>query len=279
MELIDAVVVVTGGGSGIGAALAAAASEAGARHVVVADRDGGAASSVASAIGGSAATVDVRDGAAIAELVRATESSHGAIDLFCSNAGFVTQGGVEESDEILQALWEVHVLAHVHAARAVLPSMIDRGRGYLLNTASAAGLLTQVGSMGYTITKHAAVALAEWLAITHHHQGIRVSVLCPQAVRTNITANSPDARVADPSGPGPLGVPSSDAVLEADDVARECLHAIAAERFWVLPHPEVATYVMQKAGDIDRWLAGMRRFQARLYGDGELPGDRLMSGA
>ena len=130
----------------------------------------------------------------------------GPIDLFCSNAGFVTQGGVEESDEVLQALWEVHVLAHVHAARAVLPSMIAQGEGYLLNTASAAGLLTQVGSMGYTITKHAAVALAEWLAITHHHQGIRVSVLCPQAVRTNITANSPDARVADPSVDDPLGV-------------------------------------------------------------------------
>jgi NAD(P)-dependent dehydrogenase (short-subunit alcohol dehydrogenase family) len=190
----------------------------------------------------------------------------------------VTQGGVEEPDEILQALWEVHVLAHVHAARAVLPSMIARGDGYLLNTASAAGLLTQVGSMGYTITKHAAVALAEWLAVTHHHQGIRVAVVCPQAVRTNITANSPDARVADPSSDGPLGVASSDGVLEADDVARECIEAIAAERFWVLPHPEVARYVAQKADDIDRWLGGMRRYQARLYGDRPLPGDRLVSG-
>jgi NAD(P)-dependent dehydrogenase (short-subunit alcohol dehydrogenase family) len=279
MDLADRIVVVTGGGSGIGAALASAATAAGARHVVVADRDGHAAASVAASIDGTAATVDVRDEAAIVELVRTTESAHGPIDLFCSNAGFVTQGGVEESDEILQALWEVHVLAHVHAARAVLPSMIARGQGYLLNTASAAGLLTQVGSMGYTITKHAAVALAEWLAITHHHQGIRVSVLCPQAVRTNITANSPDARVAGPGAHGPLGVPSGDAVLEADDVARQCIEAIAAERFWVLPHPEVARYVAQKADDIDRWLAGMRRFQARLYGDGELPGDRLVSGS
>jgi len=278
MELVDTVVVVTGGGSGIGAALARAASAAGARHVVVADRDGGAAASVAASIGGVAATVDVRDEAAIVDLVRSTESTHGAIDLFCSNAGFVTQGGVEEADEVLQALWEVHVLAHVHAARAVLPSMISRGRGYLLNTASAAGLLTQLGSMGYTITKHAAVALAEWLAITHHHQGIRVSVLCPQAVRTNITANSPDARVADPSSRDPLGVSSSDAVLEADDVARACVEAIAAERFWVLPHPEVARYVTQKAADIDRWLAGMRRFQASLYGDRPLPGDWLVPG-
>jgi NAD(P)-dependent dehydrogenase (short-subunit alcohol dehydrogenase family) len=278
MELVDRVVVVTGGGSGIGAALARAAAAAGARHVVVADRDGDAAESVAASIGGATATIDVRDEAAIIELVRATESAHGAIDLFCSNAGFVTQGGVEEPDEILQAMWEVHVLAHVHAARAVLPSMITRGEGYLLNTASAAGLLTQVGSMGYTITKHAAVALAEWLAVTHHHQGIRVSVLCPQAVRTNIVANSPDAGVADPSSDDPLGVAASDGVLEADDVARECIEAIAAERFWVLPHPEVAGYVAQKADDIDRWLAGMRRYQARLYGDRPLPGDRLLSG-
>ncbi len=275
MDLADAVVVVTGGGSGIGAALAKATTDAGARHVVVADRDGDAAASVAASLGGTAATLDVRDAEALTDLVRTTESTHGAIDLFCSNAGFVTQGGVEESDETLQALWEVHVMAHVHAARAVLPSMIARGRGYLLNTASAAGLLTQVGSMGYTITKHAAVALAEWLAVTHHHQGIRVSVLCPQAVRTNITANSPDTRVADPLADGPLGVSADTAVLEADDVARDCIDAIAAERFWVLPHPEVARYVVQKADDIDRWLAGMRRYQAGLYGDRPLPGDRL----
>jgi NAD(P)-dependent dehydrogenase (short-subunit alcohol dehydrogenase family) len=278
MDLGDKVVVVTGGGSGIGAALAEAADEAGARHVVVADLDGEAAGAVADSVGGTAATLDVRDEAALAELVRSTELAHGGIDLFCSNAGFVTQGGVEEPDEVLQALWEVHVLAHVHAARAVLPSMIERGEGYLLNTASAAGLLTQVGSMGYTITKHAAVALAEWLAITHHHQGIRVSVLCPQAVRTNITANSPDPAVANPTADGPLGVSSADAVLEADDVARQCVEAIGEERFWVLPHPEVATYVAQKADDIDRWLAGMRRFQARLYGDAPLPGDRIVSG-
>jgi NAD(P)-dependent dehydrogenase (short-subunit alcohol dehydrogenase family) len=276
MELLDRVVVITGGGSGIGAALAAAAARAGARHVVVADLDGAAASSVAGSIGGTGVQIDVRDEAAMVDLVAATEAAHGRIDLFCSNAGFVTQGGVEEPDDVLQALWEVHVLAHVHAARAVLPSMIDRGEGYLLNTASAAGLLTQVGSLGYTITKHAAVALAEWLAITHHHQGIRVSVLCPQAVRTNITANSPDTRVADASVDEPLGVAASDGVLEADEVARQSLDAVAAERFWVLPHPEVAGYVAQKADDIDRWLAGMRRYQARLYGDRPLPGDWLV---
>jgi NAD(P)-dependent dehydrogenase (short-subunit alcohol dehydrogenase family) len=273
MDLADRVVVVTGGASGIGAALARAASKSGARHVVVADRDGDAAEPVATSVGGTAATLDVRDEAAIVELVRATESAHGPIDVFCSNAGFVTQGGVEEPDVILQALWEVHVLAHVHAARAVLPSMIARGEGYLLNTASAAGLLTQVGSLGYTITKHAAVALAEWLAITHHHQGIRVSVLCPQAVRTNIVANSPSyQRGSEEAG---LGVAAADGILEADAVAALCLEAIAAERFLVLPHQEVASYVERKADDIDRWLAGMRRFQDKLYGEGPLPGDAM----
>lgn len=282
MELSDEVVVVTGAGSGIGAALAVAASQAGARHVVVSDRDGAAAEAVAASIGGgagasvSAATVDVRDGAAIEQVVRATEADHGPIGLFCSNAGFVTQGGVETTDEELQALWEVHVLAHVHAARAVLPSMVERGRGYLLNTASAAGLLTQVGSLGYTVTKHAAVALAEWLAITHHHQGIGVSVLCPQAVRTSITENSPDERVV--RGEGPLGVAPADAVLEADAVARQCIEAVAEERFWVLPHPEVADHVARKADDVDRWLAGMRRYQDRLYGDEPRPGDWLLAG-
>jgi len=244
----------------------------------VADLDGDAARAVADSIGGTAATLDVRDDAALAALVHGTEAAHGGIDLFCSNAGFVTQGGVDEPDELLQAMWEVHVLAHVHAARAVLPGMIARGDGYLLNTASAAGLLTQVGSMGYTITKHAAVALAEWLAITHHHQGIRVSVLCPQAVRTNIHANSPDAAVAELPEDDPFGVSAADAVLEADEVARTCLEAIADERFWVLPHPEVAGRVARKADDIDRWLSGMRRYQARIYGDRPLPGDLLVAG-
>jgi NAD(P)-dependent dehydrogenase (short-subunit alcohol dehydrogenase family) len=271
MELNGRVVVITGGGSGIGEALARAAAEVGARHVVVADLHGDQARRVADDIGGTGVELDVRDQAAIAEVVRATEESHGPIDCFVSNAGFVTSAGIEESDEILQAMWEVHVLSHLYAARAVLPSMIARGEGYLLNTASAAGLLTQIGSVGYTITKHAAVALAEWLAITHHHQGIRVSVLCPQAVATNIVANSPTRSEEDES----LGVASADGVLEAADVAGVCLEALRDERFWVLPHPQVAEYVKRKGDDIERWLAGMRRFQDRLYGGGPLPGDAI----
>ena len=160
MDLADRVVVVTGGGSGIGEAICQAAHEVGARHVVVADLAEAEARRVAESIGGTGVGLDVRDEQAIIDLVEATQDAHGPIDLFCSNAGFVTRGGVEESNEVMQAMWEVHVLSHLYAARAVLPSMIARGEGYLLNTASAAGLLTQIGSVAYTVTKHAAVALA-----------------------------------------------------------------------------------------------------------------------
>ncbi len=276
MELNDRVVVVTGGGSGIGEAIAVAAKDAGARHVVVADLDGAHAERVAALVGGTGVAVDVRDEAAIVRLVDETLTAHGPIDLFVSNAGFVTAAGLEDSNAAIQRMWEVHCMAHIYAARAVLPSMIARGEGYLLNTASAAGLLTQIGSMSYSITKAAAVSLAEWLAVTHHHQGIRVSVLCPQAVATNIIVNSPDFtgdRAAEPPMGG--GVASGDGVLSPAEVAQMCLDAIRDERFLVLPHPEVATYVERKATDRDRWLAGMRRFQSALHPDGVLPGDAI----
>jgi len=275
MELNDRVVVITGGGSGIGEALAHAAHAAGARHVVVADLNGAEAQRVAGEIGGTGAEIDVRDETAIQRLVDDTQSAHGPIDLFVSNAGYVTSAGLEDPNESIQNMWEVHCMAHIYAARAVIPSMIARGEGYLLNTASAAGLLTQIGSMSYSITKAAAVSLGEWLSVTHHHQGIRVSVLCPQAVRTNIIVNSPDNRdrVDDDGWEG--GVASGDGVLEPADVAQLCLEAIRDERFLVLPHAKVATYVERKATDRDRWLAGMRRFQSALHPDGVLPGDAM----
>ena len=275
MELNDRVVVITGGGSGIGEALARAANDAGARHVVVADLNGAEAERVANDIGGTGIEIDVRDEAAIQRLVDDTQNAHGPIDLFVSNAGYVTSAGLEDPNESIQNMWDVHCMAHIYAARAVVPSMIARGEGYLLNTASAAGLLTQIGSMSYSITKAAAVSLGEWLSITHHHQGIRVSVLCPQAVRTNIIANSPDhrERADDDSWEG--SVASGDGVLEPADVAQMCLEAIREERFLVLPHAEVATYVERKATDRDRWLAGMRRFQSALHPDGVLPGDAM----
>ena len=278
MELNDRVVVVTGGGSGIGEAIAVAAKAAGARHVVVADLDAAQAARVAALVDGTGVGIDVRDEAAIQRLVDDTLAAHGPIDLFVSNAGFVTSAGLEDSNAAIQRMWEVHCMAHIYAARAVLPSMIARGEGYLLNTASAAGLLTQIGSMSYSITKAAAISLAEWLAVTHHHQGIRVSVLCPQAVRTNIVVNSPDFQgVSQEAGASIIdgGVAAGGGVLEPADVAAMCLEAIREDRFLVLPHPEVATYVQRKAVDRDRWLAGMRRFQTALHPDGNLPGDAI----
>ncbi len=274
MELNNKVVVVTGGGSGIGEAIARAAAAAGARHVVVADLNGTEANRVAADIGGTGVAIDVRDEAAIQRMVDETENAHGPIGLFVSNAGYVTSAGLEDPNESIQAMWEVHCMAHIYAARAVVPSMIAQGEGYLLNTASAAGLLTQIGSMSYSITKAAAVSLAEWLSVSHHHQGIRVSVLCPQAVRTNIVTNSPD-NVEGLERELDGGVAGGDGVLEPTDVAQLCLEAIRNERFLVLPHPEVAMYAERKATDRDRWLAGMRRFQTALYPDGPLPGDAI----
>ena len=274
MELNNRVVVVTGGGSGIGEALARAAHAEGARHVVVADLDGDEARRVADDIGGTAAAIDVGDEQAIVALVGSTEAAHGPIDVFVSNAGFVTVAGLEDSNEAIQKMWDVHCMAHIYAARAVVPSMIANGGGYLLNTASAAGLLTQIGSLAYSVTKAAAVSIGEWLAITHHHQGIRVSVLCPQAVRTNIVRNSPD-NVDGDAGDFEGGVASGDGVVEPDDVARLCLDAMRDERFLVLPHPDVAVYAERKGADRDRWLAGMRRFQSALHPDGPLPGDAM----
>ncbi len=276
-RLNEGAAIITGGGSGIGEALAHAAAAGGARHVVVADLDGDGAARVAADIGGTAAQIDVRDDAAIIDLVERTLDAHGPIGLFASNAGYVTTAGLEDPNERIQAMWEVHVMSHIYAARAVVPSMAANGGGYLLNTASAAGLLTQLGSMSYSITKSAAVSLAEWLAITHYHQGIRVSVLCPQAVRTNIIANSPDQDRSDLGGDDwEGGVASGDGVLEPADVAQACFEAMAEERFWVLPHEQVATYVERKATDVDRWLSGMRRFQDALYADGPLPGDAIV---
>ena len=284
MELNDRVIIITGGGSGIGEALAPAAHREGARHVVVADLDGDAAERVAAEVGGTGVAIDVRDEAAIIAMIEATESAHGPIDVFVSNAGYVTVGGLEDSNERIDHMWDVHVMSHIYAARAVLPSMIARGEGYLLSTASAAGLLTQIGSLAYSITKSAAVSLAEWLAVSHHHQGIGVSVLCPQAVATNIVANSPDLGAGSDEGGSDIGdepedfeggVASGDGVISSADVAQACIDAIRVGRFHVLPHPEVQTYMERKATDVDRWLSGMRRFQGVLANGAPLPGDAI----
>ena len=193
MDIANRIMVVTGGASGIGKALAEAFHREGARHVVIADRDEAGVKAVAEALGGTGIGLDVADEDAVRDLVQAVTSNIGPIDLFMSNAGYVTFGGLEVPNQEINDMWDVHVMSHVYAARAVLPSMIERGEGYIMSTASAAGLLTQLGSLAYSLTKHAAVALAEWIAITHGDQGIRVSVHCPQAVKTNIGANSPTA--------------------------------------------------------------------------------------
>ena len=275
MELENRVVVVTGGGSGIGEAIARAAVREKARHVVVADLDGDDARRVAADVGGSAVEIDVGDESAIQRLVADTEDEHGPIGLFVSNAGFVTVAGLEDSNEAIQKMWDVHCMAHIYAARAVIPSMIAQGEGYLLNTASAAGLLSQIGSLAYSVTKAAAVAIGEWISISHHHQGIGVSVLCPQAVATNIVRNSPDWDGAEDVREMEGGVAAGDGVLQPSEVADLCIEAVRDGRFLVLPHPEVAVYAERKGADRDRWLAGMRRFQSALYPDGDLPGDKL----
>ncbi len=258
MDVREKVVVVTGGGNGIGRALCRAFAQAGARAIVVADLDAQAAAAVAQEIGARAAAVDVRSERAMRQLVDDTIDRDGPIDLFCSNAGIETGGTENASDADWERIWQVNVLAHVYAARAVLPGMLARGEGYLLNTASAAGLLTQITSAPYTTTKFAALGFAEWLAINYGDLGIKVSCLCPLGVNTNMIHAVDD----------PMAVFLRNGALEPEEVAKCVLQALAEERFLILPHAEVAEYVQRKAQDHQRWLKGMRRLAAGLYGRG-----------
>jgi NAD(P)-dependent dehydrogenase (short-subunit alcohol dehydrogenase family) len=257
MNLSDKVVVVTGAASGIGAALARRFADEGARAVVVADLDGPGAQAVAQTIGGRALGVgcDVADESQVADLVSRAQAAFGPIDLFCANAGVAI--GTDESSP--DAEWDlalaVNVRAHVYAARALLPGWLERGDGYFLATASAAGLLTQIGSAPYAVSKHAAVAFAEWLSITYGDRGIRASCLCPMGVRTPMTAG--DGLATDI-------VATAGTMLEPEQVAAAVVEGLRAERFLILPHPEVQTFFARKADDYDRWLAGMRRLQARV---------------
>lgn len=285
MRIGGKVAVVTGGASGIGRALALTFAEQGAEGVVVADIDAGGAAAVAAEVTGAgglalSAGTDVTSQEQVSALVEQAEEAFGRIDVFCSNAGIIVAGGTEVPDEAWERIWAVNVLSHIYVARAVLPGMLGRNDGYLVITASAAGLLTQLGSAPYAVTKHAAVALAEWLAITHGDQGLKVSCLCPQAVSTNLGATSLRETGGLAVPPADAGrVPSADAgsvsrqaavdgVLTPDQVAASVMDALAAERFLILPHPEVATYERRRAEDRDRWLGGMRRLHARLAGKG-----------
>lgn len=254
MELKDKVVVVTGAASGIGRAMAVKFAQAGAKAVVCADRDLAGAEETAKMCGGRAIRTDVSNEADIQALIETTEAQVGPIDLFCSNAGIGVGGGAEAANDDWQRIWDINVMAHVWAARHLVPRMAARGGGYLVNTASAAGLLSQIGSAPYAVTKHAAVGLAEWLAITHGDEGIKVSVLCPQAVRTAMTADNPD------------GVASIDGMMEPETVADAVVRAIGAEEFLILPHPEVLQYMRNKTDDYGRWIGGMRKLNRRFRG-------------
>jgi len=258
MDVAGKVIVVTGGANGIGRALCERFHAEGARKVVVADLEESNAQSVALALGGDAFGVDVRDESALAAMVATVEADHGGIDLFCSNAGIIALDGepwwaTSAANETWQAMWDIHVMSHVFAARACLPGMLARGKGYFLNTVSAAGLLNQIGDAAYSTTKHAAIGFAESLAITHADDGIGVSALCPQAVATRMIGDSGDG--------GTAGV---DGVLTPEAVADEVIIGLAEERFLILPHEEVEAYRQNKARDYDRWLGGMRKLRRNM---------------
>lgn len=249
MELRDKVVVVTGAGSGIGAALIERFSRESPRAVIGAD------------LRGADLTVDVTNEAAVTQMVRAVEADHGPIDLYCSNAGIATGQGIEAPDDVWQRVWDVNVMGTVHAARALLPTVRARGEGYLLVTASAAGLLTNLGDAPYSASKHAAVGLAEWLAITHADDGLKVSCLCPQGVRTPMLMDGIN------SGEASALVVEMMGIMEPAAVADVVVDGLRHERFLILPHPEVAEYQANKAASPDRWIGGMRKLQRRLRGD------------
>jgi len=252
VRLAGTIIVVTGGAKGIGRALCRRFASEGARKVVVADIDGRAAQNVAGEIGGVAIETDVARESDVARLVMQVTTDVGAIDLFCSNAGIAVTGGEETPNAEWQRCWDVNVMAHVYAARHVLPAMLARGEGYLLQTVSAAGLLTHIQSATYAVTKHASLAFAEWLAIAYGDRGINVSALCPQGVRTDML------RRAATEG----GVFLVEGALEPEQVADEVVKGLADERFLILPHPEVAEYFRRKANDYDRWLRGMRKLRS-----------------
>ncbi len=263
MNLEGRVIVVTGGAGGIGSAMGRRFVAEGAKRVVLADLDGAGAEREAASIGPAACRValDAADVGAVAALVRDVEKRDGPIDLFCANAGISTGVGVEEDDPgAWERAWRVNVMSAVVAARALLPGWLARGEGYLLITASAAGLLTTLGDAPYAATKHAAVGLAEWLSVTYGDRGVKVSCLCPQGVRTNMVFGA--------QAEGHLGTKQVRVlgVIEPDEVADCVVRGLAEERFLILPHPQVRDYFRKKAEDHDRWIAGMRKFQASLLG-------------
>ena len=259
MTIIDgAGVVVTGGGAGIGRALAGGLAAAGAR-VVINDLDADAAAAVAEQTGGYAVPGDASTEQGVRDLIAAAREHLGSIDIYCSNAGIAAGTDPDTPEETWQRAWDVNVMAHVRASRELLPAWLERGRGCFVVTASAAGLLTMLGTAPYSVTKHAAEGYAEWLAATYAHRGLTVHCICPQGVKTSMLAASGQAGQ----------VVLKDAAIEPEQVAEALLAGMAAGQFLILPHPEVATYERRRADDRERWLRGMRRMQARLSKNGQ----------
>ncbi len=254
MNLSDSVIIVTGGGSGIGAAMATRFAAEQPRAVVVADLDLDKATAVAKAFGGTPIEVDVSDPGSNDRLIDQTEDEFGPVDLFCANAGIGFPGDEQTPTEQWDLMWQVNLMSHVHAARRLIPGWLARGQGYFLTTASAAGLLTNLKAAQYSVTKHAAVAFAEWLAITYGDQGVKVSCLCPMGVRTPLFEASEEIRtLLDPDS------------IEPAEVAEAVVRGLADEKFLILPHPEVAGFFQNKANDYDRWIGGMKKLQRSVF--------------
>ncbi|MDE0952635.1 MAG: SDR family NAD(P)-dependent oxidoreductase [Halioglobus sp.] len=255
MQLEGKIVVVTGAGSGIGKALVKKFISEGAKAVVAVDINAETSQQTASELGCIAMSADVAKEDDIIRIIEDTEKEIGPIDLFCNNAGVAIGESEQSSNKEWQAIWEINVMSHVYAARHLVPRMIKRGGGYFLNTASAAGLLNQIGGAAYGTSKHAAVGFGEWLAMTYAHQGIKVSLLCPQAVRTAMTANAEDQGTKAAAGDG---------MMEPDQLADIVVEHLERDAFLILTHPEVKTYMERKSSDYDRWISGMNRLQQTL---------------
>lgn len=256
MELQNKIVVITGAGSGIGRALAVRFHTEGAKQIVCADINLANARETAAMIGGVAMMADVAKEEDTARIIEDTESEIGPIDLFCCNAGVGLGESIHSPNAEWQSIWDINVMSHVYAARHLVPRMVERGSGYFLNTSSAAGLLNQIGGAAYGVTKHAAIGFGEWLAIHHKHEGIGVSLLCPQAVRTAMTAVDNDA----------VAAAANNGMIEPEELADTVVEGLREESFLILPHPIVREFMQNKTNNYDRWIGGMNKLMRKITG-------------